>query len=492
MSSGSSTAVLEVPVVLETTESDSFGPRHVGKHLESLSIGNFSEPLGRSVSVQSGASSGVQVSVHNSSSVTSITRSRYNGLNIEEDNDDDGIDYPEGGREAWTVVFGVFLGLTAFYGTSNSIGAIQAYFELNQLEGISASKVSWIFSIYVFLVYIVSMQTGFIFDAYGPYHLLVAGSILYCSCLIVTSFCKEYYQFLLAFGIGCGLGGSMLVTPLIGVVSHWFNHKRGIATGFASAGGSLGGTIFPIMLRQLFAKTSYGWAIRVLAFINMVCLITAILLVRTRLPKVNLEIKLSSFVDFSCLKDKRFLYLTLAVFICELSLLNGITYLASSVIATGVDQTTAFNLLAVVNAAGIPGRWLAGFISDRFGRFNTMIGSTLLAALVILCLWLPLVYSTPAMMVFAVVYGLASATVLTVTPVCCGQISKTRDYGRRFGTMYFFVSFGALFGIPVSGALIHGQDYKNFIILCGVLYFVSAIFFWISRYFCVGNRWCKV
>ena len=67
-----------------------------------------------------------------------------------------------------------------------------------------------------------------------------------------------------------------------------------------------------------------------------------------------------------------------------------------------------------------------------------------------LALWLPSVYmhdenvgGTKALMiVFALMYGFGSGSGISLTPVCVGQICETKEYGRRYGTCYFFVSFG--------------------------------------------------
>ena len=50
---------------------------------------------------------------------------------------------------------------------------------------------------------------GRCFDRYGPRLLLVAGASIYVSSMVMISWCKSYYQYLLAqgalFGLGVGL-----------------------------------------------------------------------------------------------------------------------------------------------------------------------------------------------------------------------------------------------------------------------------------------------
>ena len=92
--------------------------------------------------------------------------------------------YPEGGLDAWLVVFGSFAGMTAGFGLMNTVGTYQAYLSTHQLATSSPSLVGWIFSIYIFLAFFCGVQIGPIFDAKGPRWLVFAGSI----CLVGGTF----------------------------------------------------------------------------------------------------------------------------------------------------------------------------------------------------------------------------------------------------------------------------------------------------------------
>lgn len=89
----------------------------------------------------------------------------------------DGHFYPEGGYQAWLVVFGSFTGMTAGFGLMNTVGTFQAYISTHQLADESPSLVSWIFSIYIFLAFFCGVQIGPVFDAKGPKWLVFAGSV---------------------------------------------------------------------------------------------------------------------------------------------------------------------------------------------------------------------------------------------------------------------------------------------------------------------------
>lgn len=192
--------------------------------------------------------------------------------------------YPEGGLQAWLVVFGSFCGMMAGFGYMNTIGIYQAYLSTHQLSNYSESSIGWIFSVYVFMSFGCGIQIGPVFDAHGPRLLIFAGSLLLVLSVFLMSICTQYWHFMLVFGLIGGVGTSLVFTPSVSAIGHWFNVKRGNATGIAAAGGSVGGIIFPLALQKLFATVGWGWALRVQGFVFIVLVIFANLFIRSRLP----------------------------------------------------------------------------------------------------------------------------------------------------------------------------------------------------------------
>lgn len=61
-------------------------------------------------------------------------------------------DFPDGGREAWLVTFGGFLGLFCTFGLVNCVGTFQEYYVRVPLRDYDSSAVSWITSTQVFFM----------------------------------------------------------------------------------------------------------------------------------------------------------------------------------------------------------------------------------------------------------------------------------------------------------------------------------------------------
>jgi MFS family permease len=315
---------------------------------------------------------------------------------------------------------------------------------------------------------------------------MIPGCIGVVASLFILSVCEQYYQFLLGFGVLGGISASLVFTPAVTVVGHWFYKRRGIATGIACTGGAIGGIVFPIALDKLFDEVGYGWAIRVIAFIVVALCVFACFATRTRLPP---NTKKGATIDVLALRDPRYFWTTVGVFLIEWAIFIPLQYLPSYSLAHNAGSSLPYQILSIVNAGSILGRSLPGYMADRFGRFNVMIVTTLVCGIFIAALWLPAGDSKAAIILFALMFGFWSGTGICLTPVCVSQICKTEDYGKRYGTTFFLASFAALTGLPIAGAIQSSQNgsFSGLIIFSACIYFASSAAFVIARV--LGAGW---
>ena len=105
------------------------------------------------------------------------------------------VEFPEGGRKAWLVVFGSWCALFSSLGIMNTMGAFQEHISSHQLEDLDVSVVVWIFSLYAFLTFGVGLFVGPIFDAYGPRYLILSGSSLVVLSMTLMGNCTGQSKF---------------------------------------------------------------------------------------------------------------------------------------------------------------------------------------------------------------------------------------------------------------------------------------------------------
>ncbi|GES58850.1 MFS general substrate transporter [Aspergillus terreus] len=388
--------------------------------------------------------------------------------------------YPEGGLVANLVVFGSFTSIMGGLGLMNSIGIYQAWISTHQLASLGEGQIGWIFGIYNFLVFFCGIQIGPIFDAYGPRLLMWTGSSLLVLTFVLMGFCSQYWHFLVAIGILGGMGTSFIFIVPVASIGHFFYRRRGAATGLAMAGGSIGGVIFPLVLENLSPRIGFAWTTRVIGLITLVLLIPGCLLV-----KGNFSPKPSSFAiktlvpDLTILKDARLVLTTAGVFFIEWGFFVPLEYVASYSLANGIPRRLAYLMVVFLNAGSFPGRWLPGIVADKFGRANTLIMTNVLSLVSILGVWMPAKGNVAAVIAFAVMFGFASGSNISLVPVCVGELCPIEAYGRFYTTVYTIVSLGALTGVPIAGEIIHRchGEYWGLIAFAGCAYAAGLICF---------------
>lgn len=398
--------------------------------------------------------------------------------------------YPEGGLRAWLVVFGSWSGLMASLGIANTMGTFQNYISEHQLSHYSDFSVGWIFSVYAFMTFILGVYIGPIFDKHGPRYLVLAGSI----CITVSMFClgecTTYWHFLLDFGFLAGLGTSLLFTPCFAVVGHYFKEKRGSATGIAATGGAMGGIVFPLTLQKLIPELGFAWSCRILGFILILLCTIANILLRSRLPPAkDAEAK----PDFRIFKQRTFSVTVLAVFLIEWALFIPLTYITSYAIQKGFSRTFSYQILPILNTGSVFGRWLPGYVADRIGRYNASIIVLAITIVAVLGIWLPAGGTTAGLVIFALLFGFASGSNISLTPVCVGQLCETENYGRYYASCYTVVSLSCLTGVPIVGAIIalDGGSYWGLIVFVGTCYVGALLALTVAKGMATEWDWKK-
>ncbi|KAF7966769.1 hypothetical protein HWV62_37063 [Athelia sp. TMB] len=357
-------------------------------------------------------------------------------------------DYPDGGLRAWIIVFGTMCATFSTFGYVNAWGVFQAYYEETILKDSSPSNIAWIGSIQYSLVFVPGLVTGRMFDL-GYFHIpLFCASCLLVVATFLVAECKEYWQFLLCQGFAVGLGCGTIFGPSMGIISHWFKKRRGIALGLQAVGSSIGGTIFPIAAKRLIAEVGFPWTMRIIGFILIVTLGGANLALKRRLPPSK---SAGGLLNPAAFKNLGYTFWCISGFTAFLGLYTVLTYIDVSATFAGIDPDFSFYLISIANASSGFGRITAGVLADRFGAINVMAPATLLAGALTFA-W-PYAVSKGALVAIAIVYGFGSGAYVSLCAVPMIAFGEIHDVGRRVGMAMTILALGALAGPPISGAI---------------------------------------
>jgi len=143
---------------------------------------------------------------------------------------------PDGGLRAWLSVLGGWIVLFCTFGYSASFGVYQNFYTLKGTS--SASNISWIGSLQLFLMMALSLPVGKLCDEGYFHHTQIAGSLIFVFSLFMLSLADptKYYQLVLAQGIGLGLGSGLIFSPALSIQAHHWKKRRAFAMGVVVTG----------------------------------------------------------------------------------------------------------------------------------------------------------------------------------------------------------------------------------------------------------------
>jgi MFS family permease len=100
---------------------------------------------------------------------------------------------------------------------------------------------------------------------WGP----LAGLLIMCLALVLSSFATSVNQLIVAQGILYGLGGSISYGPCMLYLDEWFVRRKGLAYGIMWSETGLAGFVLPLLLQWLlgcygFRTTLRAWAVALL------------------------------------------------------------------------------------------------------------------------------------------------------------------------------------------------------------------------------------
>ncbi|KAK4689172.1 hypothetical protein P7C73_g927, partial [Tremellales sp. Uapishka_1] len=397
------------------------------------------------------------------------------GDDIEVERDGEVYDFPDGGR-GWLVVAGCGHIMFATFGFINAWGVFQAEYE-TMFYPESSSTIAWIGSLQYCLTFLPSLVTGRLLDI-GKWQIpfYIAAVILPVS-MIITAQVKEFWQALLVQGILFGTASGFLFGPALSVAGHWFQKKRAFAFGMVAACSSIGGTVFPILVRQCINKVGFPWALRICGFVLAYATLFACLTMRTRLPPKRVA---GGIFDIKAFKHGSYSFYVLGCFVVLLGLYTPLTYFETFGSVNGLGTYSSY-LISIANAASLIGRIVPALFADKIGVLNFLIPG-LIGSAVTTFIW-PICTGKTSLTILVVFNGIFQGSFVSLYASGVAQLGTADDLGRRIGMLVCLLSPALLVGTPISGAILSTtSSYHDVSYYAGVSIIVGAALLSVSRY----------
>ena len=275
----------------------------------------------------------------------------------------------------------------------------------------------------------------------------------------------------------------MTVLPAGRLVAAWFPHVRGRMTGIAATGNNVGGLVMPVLIAALLAVMPWSEASVVIGIASFAVAGAAVLVIREAPPAARAQARgpgaageratraAPALPDRNLretVRTRTFYAVLAAITLGTFTYSTILPHVLAHLVNKGMANASALSALGTLATAGICGKLLFGWMSERFGArrmmMSNLIGQAAFAAL------LAGAGHTGMLAVAAPLFGLFMGGFGALYILVVQESFGLRHYGSVMGLVNLgtVVSFGL-------GPLIAGVSYDvsggygaAFLIVCGL------------------------
>ena len=326
-------------------------------------------------------------------------------------------------------------------------------------------------------------------DRFGARPVLVLSLMVFglsfCLRPLMTELWHWYALSFMQFATFLGL----TVLPTGRLVAAWFPRTRGRMTGLAATGNNVGGLVMPVFVAALLAAMPWNEACVVIGLVTFAIAGTAAVVVReapsaaaspagqTRThgePAAAVASPLQDRNLRELVKTRVFLAVFTAITLGTFTYAAILPHVLAHLVTKGMSNASALSALSALAAAGVCGKLLFGWISERYGARRTMminlVGQSSFVAV------LALAGNAAVLGAAAPLFGLFMGGFGVLYILLVQETFGLRRYGSVMGLVNIgtVVSFGL--GPLLAGASydVSGSYAAAFLVVCGLFAAGSA------------------
>ncbi|OBZ87742.1 putative transporter ESBP6 [Choanephora cucurbitarum] len=395
------------------------------------------------------------------------------------------------GGYGWFIVLGAFLVQVTSFGTITSV--MQDYYEQHYFSQVSnaALNLSFVGTLSMVCLNGISPLAQILVSTFGIRIVMIIGTLFIALGLEMASFATQIWHLYLTQGIVFGIGAAFIYVSIMGVAPQWFSRRRGLALGIIASGSGIGGLAIPFIMTAVNQQLGPAWSYRILGFVCLFCDVVACLTIRERVPLPRK--RLSQMINFSVMKDARFVLFVVASNIGLFGYFIPYFFLPSYATYIGLSETEGSALVAVSAAGNFVGRIICGFLADRIGKINTNLIFTFISSLSCLLIW-TFAGSYGSLMAFSVVFGLTSGSFFALISPLTAYLLGMELFPSGL-SLLLLSNVIAVFGSNIASAVessVSSAPFFSYKMFAGVAYLIGAILLLILKLNLNRNLFAKV
>ena len=362
----------------------------------------------------------------------------------------------------WRIVAAAFTILFTAYGAQYCFGVFFAAL-LAEFHW-SRTGLSGVFSVYTFVYCVSGFPAGRLTDRWGPRVVITGGGILLGGALAAMAGVVALWQAYVLYGVVAALGMGTAYVPCNTTVVRWFARRRGLASGVAGTGASLGTLVLPPLAQV--AVSGLGWRG---AYVVSGALVLAVVVGTARVmrrdpesmgldpdgaappPAAATAAPTGGLSLRAAMRTRAFWLLGFAYSATWIPVFVPLVHLVPYARDLGHSPLAAAAAISATGAGAVLGRLPMGVVSDRLGRRPTIAVAMLLQALAFLAF--TGARSLPALYATAFVFGFSYGTITALFAAIVGDFFGREQAGSLVGFLFALAGSLAAWGTLGAGAI---------------------------------------
>ncbi len=373
----------------------------------------------------------------------------------------------------WMIVAVGFLstGVWLAMRTTFSVFLVVLLDEFHWSRASAAGVQSVSFIVYTFAAPLV----GTLIDRFGPRRIILPGIFILCVGLFLSSYVQSLTQLYIFYGVIVAFGVTFVsIIAMSAILSHWFEKKRGLASGVTVSGMGIGTFVLVPLSQYLISGIGWRSAFMVLAGLVFLLLfpLSAVFLrhkpaelglkpdgagaaggaKKRRMEVVDREWAQTDWTLKRAAKEGRFWSLLIFAFLSVIPVYVLLIHGMKLLVDRGFDKMSAAFVIALLGITSSAFKIFWGWLSDRTGREVTFTAGAFIMALGAFCLLLlESGGSQKLAYLFVVLFGCGWGVTAPTYMSMSADLFQGRSFGLIYGITEAVIGLGCALGPWLGG-----------------------------------------
>jgi len=354
---------------------------------------------------------------------------------------------------SWRVAVGAAIASGTGFGTAYTFGPFSE--AMAEDFGSGRGPTALVFGITLLLFFGLGVVSGPLADRVGARRLVLVGGALIGVGLALTSEVGSIAAGYVTIGVGVGVGGGLIASPMYSTAGGWFDRHRALAMGIVASGNGLGTLVLVPVAESLIDGVGWRSAYLRLAVVDLVLFAVAAALI-ARPPGLDAPPPAVAHMR-AVLRIGAFRTMLATGLLFSVSLFVAFAFVVDFATDEGIASDRAALLVGIIGATSIIGRLGITALSGRRSSVRLWQGC-LAAQPVAFLLWLVSDGAYPLLVAFAITMGIAYGGFVALSPEVVAVLFGTVGLGGTIGLTFLGAGLGGLLGPTTAGFLADLSD----------------------------------